>query len=169
MPHGLDNCQPVLRRWAAHSDGPLPTDWKDFQGKNTAEAIRIQQADPELASLLSGQAPAGLKADALGGKLSPVPPDLQKMAQQQRANRIAELTASNPFGGPGQKGNMSHAIELYELDPAKAKRLEQEAHPEPTFEQKRAMQQQQRMADQAIRNQSMQHTAAQLRAQHRGY
>ena len=101
MPHGLDNCQPVLRRWAAHSEAPLPADMAAFKRSNFPEWNRIATADPELIQLLDGSSSAGLRADALGGKLSPIPPDPQKRAAEERQARISELTATNPFGGQG--------------------------------------------------------------------
>ena len=119
--------------------------------------------------LLDGRASAGLRADALGGKLSPTPPDPQKRFAEERRARIAELTTTNPFGGQGQKGNLSHSLELYQLDPALAKKLEAEAHPEPTAAQKREMQLKAAQVDHERRQESLRVATAHLRAQHQGF
>ena len=77
--HGLDSNISVLRRWAATSpETPLPADWVAFQKANAKDAVKIEQADPELVSLLDGTAPASLRADVLEGKLSHSAPDWKR-------------------------------------------------------------------------------------------
>ena len=93
MPHYLDENIAVLRRWAAITDEPLPEDWKQFSSQNLQRAAEIDARDPELALLLSGKAPASLKADALAGKLSHVAPDQEALKQQQLKQQLAEVRA----------------------------------------------------------------------------
>ena len=89
MPHCLDENIAVLRRWAAISDEPLPEDWGKFASKNLDLAVRVDQQDPELAMLLSGKAPASLKADALAGKLSHQAPDQAALKEEQFNQQLA--------------------------------------------------------------------------------
>ena len=93
MPHFLDENVAVLRRWAAITDEPLPEDWKQFRSQNLQRAAEIDARDPELALLLSGKAPASLKADALAGKLSHVAPDQEALKQEQLKQQLAEVRA----------------------------------------------------------------------------
>ena len=115
--HGLDSNIPVLRRWASHSpEKPLPQDWGTFKAANAKEAIEIEQADPELVSLLEGTAPAGLRADVLQGKFSSSAPDLQAQAKVAKQESIQQLVASKPWAN-GQMVNMTAAMMLEELAP----------------------------------------------------
>ena len=97
--HGLEYSIPILRRWAAHSDSPLPDNWEEFKAKNTTEAVLIEKNDPQLVSLIAGTASAGLRADALAGEISerpPVPEQVEKRAIsaeiQDLYERRSELT-----------------------------------------------------------------------------
>lgn len=91
MSHGLNNSIVILRRWAAHTDLPLPEDFKQFQQKNPSEALLIERNDPELASLLLGTAPAGLRADALEGKISENAPDPVERQQAELREEVQDL------------------------------------------------------------------------------
>lgn len=91
MSHGFDNSVIILRRWSQHSDQPLPQNWKAFQQKNPTEALLIEQADPELVSLLDGSASAGLRADALEGKISEKAPDPVQRQEAERREEIQDL------------------------------------------------------------------------------
>ena len=114
------NSVPVLRRWASFdAETPLPADFKSFEQTETSQAARLQKDDPALYQLLSGQAPAGLVADALSNKFSPVPPDTSAMAERARRAEVAELTESNPYGS----GNLTAAMRLEQIDPAKAAQM----------------------------------------------
>lgn len=139
MSHGLDNCVPVLRRWAAQSDSPLPDNWAALMQSSPSEAMRIAAADPELVALLSGQAGASLRADALSGVLAAAVPSEAERMDAARAARIAELTESNPFGSAGfyrgeefvppTSGNVTAQMELLAIAPEIAARLQAEARP----------------------------------------
>ena len=139
MSHGLDNCVPVLRRWAAQSDSPLPDSWGALMQSSPSEAMRIAAADPELVALLSGQAGASLRADALSGVLAAAVPSEAERMDAARAARIAELTESNPFGSAGfyrgeefvppTSGNVTAQMELLAIAPEIAARLQAEAQP----------------------------------------
>jgi hypothetical protein len=93
-----------------------------------------------------------LQAAAAQRGLAPMTPELQAeiqrfnplTADEARQQRIAELTASNPYGTPerheedangnwtaipGQPGNLTAAMELEALDPTLAAQLEAKARP----------------------------------------
>ena len=89
--HKLDNCLPVLRRWGAISDRPLPESWAAFRQANPSESFSIQNRDPELIQLLDGSASARLRADALAGILSPVAPNPEGRRQEALKAEANEL------------------------------------------------------------------------------
>lgn len=126
MPHGLHNSINVLRRWQQHFDGPLPEDWKTFQGQHTEKAVQIEAVDPQLVSLLNGTASAGLRADALTGKFSPTAPTADQIAKDKRQARIQELYDSKPYAN-GVMVNMTAALELEDLSPQVAAKARREA------------------------------------------
>lgn len=158
MSHGLDSCIPLLRRWAAHTDAPLPTDWESFSKANLAEAMRIQQADPQLVSLLNGTAGALLRADALEGKIDVAPPSAEEQQRAAVKAQVDELVASAPWGRPGRyegdeyiaptQGNYTNQMMLRALAPDVAERMAAEAapaaaDPEALFEARQRAQQHQ--------------------------
>ena len=113
----LQTSVPVLRRWAAFDgEAPMPSNFQQWKETSTSQAAKLQKNDPELYQLLSGQAPAGLVADALSNKFSPVPPDPSAMAERARRAEVDELTASNPYAA----GNLTAAMRLEQIDPGKA-------------------------------------------------
>jgi len=110
----------------------MPTDWASFQRDNPSEAVSIRMKDAELFQLLSGTASATLRADALSGALSPVTPDPQKLADEQRQATLQSLADSKPFGGRDADGNpiapnFTKQMELAALNPKWAERLKSEA------------------------------------------
>lgn len=140
MSHGLDNCVPVLRRWAAISDQPLPTSWAEFERSGMAQAFDIERRDPELVSLLRGTASAALRADALVGVMPEVALSEAERAEAALQEQIRQLTASNPYGKAGryevdgtfvepQPGNLTAAMQLEAIAPEVAARLKKEAQP----------------------------------------
>lgn len=115
--HGLDSNISVLRRWAHHSpEKPLPRDWGTFASTNGKEAIEIEQADPELVSLLKGTASAGLRADVLQGKFSSSAPDQASLQKAEQQSTIQQLVASKPWAN-GRMVNLTAALMLEELAP----------------------------------------------------
>ena len=95
--HELDSNIPVLRRLASHStEKSFPQDWGAFKAENAQEAIEIEQADPELMSLLEGTVHAGFRADFLPEKFSSSAPDLQVLAKVMKQGSIQQLVASKP-------------------------------------------------------------------------
>ena len=118
--HGFDNNAAVLRRWAAQCpDLPLPTDWDAFARDNLSQASKIKSNDPQLVQVLSGEAPAGLKADVLQGRFPEKAPDpsLQQSAEKQR--RIQQLVDSKPWAN-GRITNLTNALMLEDLAPSVA-------------------------------------------------
>ena len=113
MPHYLDENISILRRWAAVSEDPLPEDWSQFRSQNLLKSAEIGAKDPELALLLSGKAPAALKADVLAGKLPHVAPDQEAIAQQQFNQQIADTRARVKSG----EASFTERIWLEENDP----------------------------------------------------
>ena len=97
MTHGLDSNPQVLRQWAElFPQLPLPTSWPKFQDEHLAQAMQVQEQAPWLADLLSGNASAALKLNAIEGKL-PTQADyrahLQAQAQQRMNAEEAALKA----------------------------------------------------------------------------
>lgn len=170
MSHGLANNVAILRRWAAHHDGALPSDWAAFAQSDLQTAVKIKAADPELVTLLDGTAGAGLRADAISGRLSPIPPDPEKRRQQEHQQRIQQLEAA-AVGGVGPDGretapNPEAQIALKALAPKRYEQLKAKHAPTPAPEQKR-MQELQRQHQQAeARAASVAHNNAQQRYQH---
>ena len=161
MTHGLGNNVSVLRRWEAHAGGQLPENWHQFQKDNMALALKISQEDPELVALLSGSASAGLRADALSGKFSAVPPDYQQVQRQAAFDHQQELRKKVESG----EASLSEKIELSAINPQLFAQLE--AKNAPSAEQvaletarKQALQQERLIA-------SHQHASRQAFAEHR--
>ena len=94
MTHGLDSNRQVLQQWAElFPQLPLPTSWQKFQDEHLAQAMQVQEQAPWLADLLSGNASAALKLNAIEGKL-PTQADYQAHLQRQaQAQRDAEAEA----------------------------------------------------------------------------
>ena len=93
--------------------------------------MEIEAVDPQLVALLSGNASASLRADALTGKFSAVAPTAEEVAKSQKQARIQELYDAKPYRN-GQMVLMSAALELDELAPevgAKARREANYMHP----------------------------------------
>lgn len=133
MSHGLDSCIPVLRRWAALSPKPLPSDWATFERANATEAMMIRTRDREMVELLSGKAGAALRADALSGAISPVAPTEQEIAKTNLTARLQEIANAKPFGGRREDGsmiapNITMQLEVCSLDASLAERLRSEAN-----------------------------------------
>lgn len=121
--HNLERNVSVLRRWANQSDGPLPPDWRNYQQKNPTEAMKIEREDPELVSLLRGEASASILADAIEGKLSAKPESYESRQKAERQARMQHLSENNPW----VSGNMTESLEVESLNPELAKRLRKEA------------------------------------------
>ena len=114
----------ALRRWENFSsDTPLPSNLAEWRKTNGQEYMRLSAEDPELFSLLAGKAPAGLVADTLQGKLSPIPKTPEQRANEQQQAEIKELIEANPY----QSRNLTQALRLEALDPAAAKVLRKQA------------------------------------------
>ena len=91
MSHGLQNSVAILRRFACHSDQPLPDDWNAFKAIHATEALSIERSDPELYQLLSGTASASLRADALEGNFSAKAPDPVIRVEEERQREVQDL------------------------------------------------------------------------------
>ena len=117
--HGLESNPAVLRRWEALQPGkPLPNDWNAFRRTNTVEAVQIAARDPELVALLDGTASAGLRADAITGKLDSTPPAVGQVDAEARNRRVQEILAAKPWGdGKDRAPNISLQMELRHLAP----------------------------------------------------
>ena len=114
----------VLRRWATFSaTEPFPADFAAWKQNNSSKFFELAQSDPELVSLLSGSAPAGLVADALQGSLSPTPKTQEQRQKEATSAEVQELIEASPY----KAGNFTQAMRLEELDPAAAKKLRTEA------------------------------------------
>lgn len=107
---------------------------------DVADQMKLQEQDPELLQLLSGNAPASLEAAVLSGSWPAVAPTLQQQADTAKQQQVEALLANgNPFGSvgryegdqfiPGEPGNLTAAMALQALDPDLAARLQAEATP----------------------------------------
>ena len=115
----------VLRRWATFdATEPFPADFAAWKQQNSTKYFQLAQSDPELVSLLSGTAPAGLVADALQGSLSPTPKTQEQRQAETVSAEVKELLETNPY----KSGNLTQAMRLEQLDPAAAKRLRAESN-----------------------------------------
>lgn len=85
--------------------------------------MKLAANDPELESLLSGRASAGLVADTLQGKLSPIPKTPEERATEQQKAEVQKLVASNPY----KSGNFTEMLKLESLDPQAAKSLRRQS------------------------------------------
>ena len=152
MQHGLDQCAPVLRRFAAAVPGtPMPSDWGTFAAKNQTLAMEVGAKDPELVSLLSGNASAGLKADALSGAFSPVPPDQKKEASKLLQSQVSDLLQKLDRD-PDQ---MTYSLQLASLSPtAHANWKKQQQAKTPDDDQLRHQQLQDEAEDRRLRRES---------------
>ena len=159
MTHGFENNVSVLRRWAAHSEGSLPTDWHSFYRDNMVEASKIAQRDPELVQLLSGKASAGLRADALSGKFSAVPPDYEQQ-QRQEAYEQKQAILKKWMG----EATLTDRLMLAQMAPEEAAKLE--AKNAPTEAELIERRRQQAMQEQQGRQESYQQMIARNRAAH---
>jgi hypothetical protein len=121
--HGLDSVVPVLRRWGALSEQPMPQHWEGWASKNQTAAMEIQRRDPDLVLLLSGKANATLRASALQGDLSPCPPDIEEIEGAKIQARKQWLFENDPF----KSGNQTQQLELYAIDPKLAEKLKAQA------------------------------------------
>ena len=93
----------VFRRWAAASDQPPPESFKSFREKLVSEAFKIQQQDPELCTLLSGEAPAGLLATSFLASGRKSRPPCRNAKSRQQAE-LQSLYDSKPWGGRDGEG-----------------------------------------------------------------
>lgn len=145
----------VLRRWSALSseilgvDSQLPTDWAQFAATNLTAAQAIESRDPQLVALLTGNAPAGLLADALSGNFPDTPPaaiDSATAAKQHAAELVEQL------GNPWATG--SHSVtgqmQVMAVDPQLAVRLQKEAGVVTQADRDAAEQQRQAALQQAL-------------------
>ena len=69
----------------------MPSNFGQWATANGTEAMMLQRKDPELFSLLNGQAPASLLADALQGQLSPIPVSEEQREAEARKQEMQSL------------------------------------------------------------------------------
>lgn len=157
--HGLDMCPEVLRRWDALRPGEaMPMDWDVYRRKNQTEAVRIAARDPELVALLSGTASGSLRADALTGKLSAIPPAEGQVDDEARNKRVQEILAAKPWGSATSPPNITLQMELRHLAPQvadMAAATHARENPSPTRAEQYQLSQQMREHDAQIRRESI--------------
>ena len=123
----------VLRRWAALSDQPLPSNFQSFREQNVSAAFEIQQKDPELCTLLSGEAPAGLVADVLSGNWPEVAPTIEERQKEAGEAELQRLYDAKPWSGLDANGkpiepSITDQLKLAALSPELAERSRAESH-----------------------------------------
>ena len=115
----------ALRRWESFSkDTPLPSNFAEWRQQNASQSMELSAKDPELYSLLAGTAPAGLVADTLQGKLSPIPATPEQRQSAQKKSEVQKLVDNNPY----KSGNLTEMLKLESLDPQAAKSLRRESN-----------------------------------------
>ena len=71
----------VVHRFAEHFPQAVfpatPDAFRAWQLNNQTDAMQLRTSDPELYSLLAGEAPAGLLSSVLFGSFSPCKPDVE--------------------------------------------------------------------------------------------
>ena len=114
----------MLKRWAAQFPNTRMPD--DISEVELSQQHALQQADPELHSLLAGKANAEVELAAVTGELAE---SYQAPTQEQlNSARVAEILAQSPGGtrghyeesgqfSPGKEANMTLMVELASLDP----------------------------------------------------
>ena len=111
----------MLKRFVAATGGDVTYPTK----KCTEEvAALLQEKDPELLSLIVGDAPAALELAAIENTLPDLAPSEAERifaAEASRADRLAMLT---PFGLPAFLGSDGVLVEATEGDPIAAAELE---------------------------------------------
>ena len=137
----------VLRRWSHNRPGePLPGNFAQWATTNGTEAMMLQRKDPELFSLLTGQAPASLLADALQGQLSPIPvSEEQRAADAQNKEAQALYDASRSTEGL----TLTEKVRLQSAFPELAEKIQRETpkpvvHPKDVVRRELQAQQQER-------------------------
>ena len=138
----------VLRRWSHSRPGePLPANFASWAATNGTDAMQLQRQDPELVSLLTGQAPASLLADALQGQLSPIP-----VSEEQRAAdaRKAEMQSLYDQSKTAEGLSLTQKVRLQAAFPELAAKVMKE-NPAPVYSEEdlaiRAQQQAQQQAE----------------------
>ena len=137
----------ALRRWESFSsDTPLPSDFKAWKQKNMNDWMKLAANDPELESLLAGTAPAGLVADTLQGKLSPIATTPEQRQKEATRAEVKQLIEANPY----KSGNFTEMMKLEALDPQAAKSLRRESGIQNPIEKKEAAEQAQARHESAL-------------------
>lgn len=126
----------VLQRYSAALPGQPFRAWEELTG---GDRTRIFIYDPELAQLLSGQAPASTEAAVVSGIWpDAIPSPAEREEQARQAEIEAILQGPNPWGeparyddagnlDPGAFQNLTAQMRLLELSPQDAARLQQQA------------------------------------------
>jgi hypothetical protein len=133
----------LLKRWIAATGGELPYPASpDAIGVDLG--FQLQNQDPELLQILSGNAPARLELAVLDGSLPDAAATPQERQAAVNAERVAELVAAQVGGRPGyyrelpngeqeyvppQPGNTTAMFELEALDPIAFEREQLQANP----------------------------------------
>ncbi len=145
--HDFTSSIAALRRWENFSsDTPLPSNLAEWRKTNGLEYMRLSSEDPELLSLLAGTAPAGLVADTLQGKLSPIPKTQEERATEQQKAEVKQLIENNPY----KSGNLTEKLKLEMLDPAAAKELRRQSNYQNHAERQEAAEQAQARHESAL-------------------
>jgi len=115
----------------------MPDDIKELP---LMDQVALQTADPDLFSLLSGNAAAELEMAAINNAMAAAAPTQAERQDAAKAARIAELTQTNPYGNAGYydeqgrevaptDGNATKFLELEALDPQLAAKLKAQSRP----------------------------------------
>ena len=124
MANWSDNAA-VLHRFGKHFPGQaFPEDVNAWRQSNTGDAVQLEAKDPELFRLMTGNASATEKADALCGRFSPVPPDPEVIAQQRHQKEVQALFDADPLGKDNY--NLTQAMQLATKSPEIYERMREQ-------------------------------------------
>lgn len=131
----------LLRRWIAATGGNLPyPSSPDAIGVDLG--LKLQDQDPELWQVLTGNAPASLELQVMEGTFAdsaPTPQERQETDRKAEIAAILQRNDGNPFGclahHDGERWiehrqrHDTDSFRLMQLDPALAERLKLQANP----------------------------------------
>lgn len=128
----------VLKRWAAQFPNTrMPDDISEIE---LSQQHALQQADPELHSLLAGKATAELELAAVTGELADSVASLAEREDQARKQEVEQLIADGAFPSQGyyredssyvagREGNLTAQLRISQLDPQRYESEKLKANP----------------------------------------
>lgn len=128
----------MLKRWAAQFPNTRMPD--DISEAELSQQHALQQADPELHSLLAGKANAETELAAIDGSLAESVASLAEREDQARRQEVEQLIADGAFPSQGyyredssyvagREGNLTAQLRISQLDPQRYESEKLKANP----------------------------------------